>query len=273
MASPSSGVYTVRVGRLLGACLVLILILPAIGHAQTTGSAEAAAYCAEENATDEASFIACWDNQMMLPEQSAALQCLNAGDPIGVAAFCVYGVGLSPSGQMLAACAYQAGGFNATFVACYGATQLSPEERRIANCVVQNGGNAWSAAACVAGTQITPEQQVVVACGMQTGMEPIAFAGCVGGQLTLNELQKCLKDGVGGDGCFGNDNTVVIAVNNAFHDVVHGPGSNNTESVIARNAWRDLHQGFGPHNDIRKGIEQPLGGKCSFIRNPLGKGC
>lgn len=30
---------------------------------------------------------------------------------------------------------------------------------------------------------------------------------------------------------------------------------------------------FGPNNEIRKVLSKPLGGRCSFVRNPFGRGC
>jgi hypothetical protein len=51
------------------------------------------------------------------------------------------------------------------------------------------------------------------------------MAGCVGTQLTATELQKCLTNGIGGnDGCFGENNTAVKFVTNAFNDITKSPG-------------------------------------------------
>jgi hypothetical protein len=59
---------------------------------------------------------------------------------------------------------------------------------------------------CAVGPSLAPEQQVFVSYAIETGAQPVAYAVCVGGQLTLNELDKCLGRGIGGDGCFGKNN-------------------------------------------------------------------
>src|SRR4029077_1054844 len=98
----------------------------------------------------------------------------------------------------------------------------SPEQQRIANCVLQNKGSYVQMGVCAAGNNLTAEQQVFVSCALTTGGQPYAFAGCVGTQLTLNEIDKCFSRGIGGDGCFGTNNTAVKFVSNAFKDVTQG---------------------------------------------------
>ena len=88
----------------------------------------------------------------------------------------------------------------------------------------------------MAGRQtLTPEQQVIVQCALQTGGEPISLTTCVGGQLTMNELSKCLSIGIGGRGCFGDNNTATAFVNNAWRGVRSGLGSNDSSAAAGRN--------------------------------------
>jgi len=80
----------------------------------------------------------------------------------------------------------------------------------------------------------------------------VAYAACVGGQLTLNELDKCLERGIGGDGCFGKGNTAVQFVQNAWKDVTQGPGKGN-EVVKVREQILNGDRGTGA-NIIRDPI-------------------
>lgn len=112
------------------------------------------------------------------------------------------------------------------------------------------------------------EQEVFAGCAVSTGGQPYAFAGCVGSQLTKMELQKCFTHGIGGSGCFGQNNTVVKFVNNAWKDVTEGPGPSNDllgrDGFIGRklrDAEGDLRYGAGSSND--------LVGRCGFMGRTL----
>ncbi len=140
---------------------------------------------------------------------------------------------------------------------CIAGDRLTPEERRIAGCVLNYSGRYMQMGLCAAGSPLTPEQQVFVSCAMSTGGQPYAFAGCVGTQLTMNELQKCMTIGIGGNGCFGENNTAVKFVSNAFKDITQGPGPSN--DLLGRDGWvgrtaqnvgNDLTHGPNEHNDL-----------------------
>lgn len=112
---------------------------------------------------------------------------------------------------------------------------------------------------CAAGNSLTPEQQAFLECAIQTGGQPYAYAGCVGTRLTLNEIDKCFSQGIGGDGCFGDNNTIVNFHKNAWKDVTEGPGPSNDlvgeDGALVRtmrNAWSDITEGPGPNNEICK---------------------
>ncbi|WP_157660545.1 hypothetical protein [Burkholderia ubonensis] len=55
------------------------------------------------------------------------------------------------------------------------------------------------------------ESQVSAECVAQYGVS-YAGAGCITARLTADELNKCLTVGVGGNGCFGNSNTLVSMI-------------------------------------------------------------
>jgi len=140
---------------------------------------------------------------------------------------------------------------------CLAADRLTPDQRRIADCVMENRTSYVGMGICAAGKGLTPEQQAFAQCAMTTGGQPYAFAGCVGTQLTLNELDKCMTSGIGGRGCFGDNNTAVKFVTNAFKDITEGPGPSN--DLFGRDGWvgrtlgnaaSDLQNGAGSNNDI-----------------------
>lgn len=137
--------------------------------------------------------------------------------------------------------------------------------------------SAWAVAGCIAGQalQLNPEQTVALECAMASGGEPMAFAGCTGGRLATMELNKCFTYGVGGHGCFGDNNEIVKGLRalgvdmdmdkilgpnrfgvrawkQAVNDLQHGPGPNNTLVKAIDTINNDLRKGMGKNNDIRK---------------------
>ncbi|MGF9763994.1 hypothetical protein AAII07_53680 [Microvirga sp. 0TCS3.31] len=95
--------------------------------------------------------------------------------------------------------------------------------------------------------QLNPEQQIAVQCVVSTGGTPPAAAGCIASRLTARELTKCLTDGIGGRGCFGD-----------------------TNDLVGRDGWlrRNLGQIAGGPNSIINNPGQIWGGDNSFVRNP-----
>jgi hypothetical protein len=203
--------------------------------AQEKSAAECTSQYAASKATTD--FMKCMANGELDPTAASLVNCAidNQGSYAAMAS-CAGGAVLTPEQQRLYGCIadhyndYVQGGL------CAAGTRMSSDQRRIVDCVAQNTTSYMQAGICVAsGSKLTPEQQVFVQCAVTTGGQPYAFAGCVGTQLTLNELQKCMTMGIGGDGCFGRGNTAVAFVTNAWSDVTKGPGPNN-EAVKAREA-------------------------------------
>jgi uncharacterized membrane protein len=156
------------------------------------------------------------------------LECaLRNQDSVGAMGTCAIGQQLSPDERRIINCVATNRGSYVNMGICAAGTQISPEQQRIAGCVLNNRGSYLQMGVCAAGPQLTPEQQVFATCAIQTGGQPYAFAGCVGTQLTANELQKCIDQGVGGSGCFGDNNFVVNFYRNYWHDVTQGPGRGN----------------------------------------------
>jgi hypothetical protein len=94
---------------------------------------------------------------------------------------------------------------------------------------------------------LNPEQEIAVQCIVSSGGQPYAAAGCMATRLTARELIKCLTDGYGGAGCFGDDN-----------------------HITGKNSWtaRTLRQVVEGPNSIISNPDQIWGGDNSFVKNP-----
>jgi uncharacterized membrane protein len=222
--------------------------------------AKKAADCAEAYADNQQTvgFVKCMSGSYLDDKSASLVNCAidNQGNYAAMASCAVDGQ-LTPSQRKLYDCVaqnyndYRAAGI------CLAGSSLSSDQQRIANCVMNNRGSYIQMGVCAAGPKLTSEQQVFVQCAISTGGQPYAFAGCVGTQLTLNELQKCIDQGIGGGGCFGRNNEAVKFVNNAWKDVTKGPGPSNDllgrDGFLGRNlenARNDLEHGPGHNNDL-----------------------
>lgn len=218
-------------------------------------------------------FIGCLAKDTLSEQQAAAFNCAvrNKGDYSKIGA-CLLGSQMADEQRRVYDCV--ASNYKNYIDAglCVVGDQLTPEQNRVARCVLNNKGSYTQMAVCAVGNDLTPEQQVFADCAISTGGQPYAFAGCVGTQLTLNELEKCLTDGIGGEGCFGDNNTAVKFVQNAWKDVTEGPGPSNDllgkDGFIGRsiqNIGNDLTYGPGENND--------LVGKNGFVCKTFFGGC
>jgi hypothetical protein len=127
------------------------------------------------------------------------------------------GKNLGPKEQAVLNCATSSEGDSSTFAACSATKifdgQLSREQTIALKCAAQSQGDSTGFAACAGANmfnlQLNPEQQIAVQCVVSTGGQPYAAAGCIASRLTARELSKCLTDGIGGRGCFGDNNDLV----------------------------------------------------------------
>ncbi len=203
-------------------------------RAQTTprGAAQA---CQALIPSGAQAFVGCWSKQMMSAPQQHVVTCYaQSGTAVEFVA-CALGVHLSQDQANAVSCASQNGGDGVAIAECLGRTYLGSDEQRAIECLQQDT-DVFGFGACIAGGRyLTPEQQVLVQCALQTGGEPISLTTCVGGQLTMNELSKCLSIGIGGRGCFGDNNTATAFVSNAWRGITYGSGPNNTGVAAVRN--------------------------------------
>ncbi len=271
------GGISIRVGLLAAAAIIFTCV-----SARTQGivftsdgdPTEAASNCVEAGYdTDLDRFSACWIMQMTSDEQREVANCIMMSGDWATASFCMAGRTLSPDGQAIARCALSTGGQPQALLMCAsGPLGINPEAVRLAGCVAANPTNFWGAAICAGGVQLTPEQQVFAECAVQTGLQPYSFAACATGNLTFNEFQKCLEIGVGGDGCFGENNTIVRLVQDAWKGVAGGPNSvlNRPGQIFGgpNSVFNDPAQVFGGANSIFRNPGQILGGPNSVVRNP-----
>lgn len=278
-----------RIARIISCCrlvlsglLVPLLLIAAHGtHAQQiplTSNGDptlAASNCMNAGyGSDMNRFSACWIMQMASPQQREIGNCIIMNGNWATAGFCMAGRNLSPAGQAVAQCALNVAYSNAPpqmLATCAGPMGVNPETMRLAGCVAANADNFWGAAMCVGGQQLTPEQHVFAECAIETGLQPYAFAACATGQLTINEFQKCFTVGIGREGCFGNNNTIVQLVR-AFWKGTAGPNSvlNRPGQIFGgpNSAFRDPAQIWGGPNSMFNNPGQIFGGPNSIVRNP-----
>ena len=233
------------------------------------------ATCANNYSEDRrgALFLSCVAQGSLSKEQERIFNCAvtNKGSYAAMGA-CALSGQLTPEQRRVYDCVAENYNSYAKAGLCAAGDQLSPEQKRIAGCVLNNKGIYMQMGVCAVGSNLTPEQQVFASCAVSTGGQAYAFAGCVGTQLTMNELQKCMTDGIGGSGCFGDNNTAVKLVSNAWKDVTEGPGPSN--DLLGRDGFvgrklddiaNDLTYGPGENNDIV--------GRNGFVCQTLFGGC
>jgi uncharacterized membrane protein len=199
--------------------------------------------------------VSCLSKDRLSEQEQRILNCaLSSQGSFVNAGSCALGAQLSPEQRRLLDCVATNRTSYRDMAFCAAAPYVTSEQRRIANCVLNNRTSYVGMGVCAAGSALTPEQQVFVQCAVSTGGQPYAFAGCVGTQLTLNELQKCLTDGIGGSGCFGKNNEATKFVRNAWKDVTRGPGPSNDLLGQDGAAIRTVRNVLtGPVNDVLRG--------------------
>lgn len=143
----------------------------------------------------------------------------------------------------------------------------TPEQKIAVRCAAESGGDIQQMGVCAGANMLNmkldlnPEQQIAVQCLVSTGGQPYAAAGCIATRLTARELTKCFTDGIGGRGCFG-DNNDLFGKNGwtaqRLKDLAGGP-----HSVI-----NDPDQIWGGNNSFVRNPSQIWGGNNSFVRNP-----
>lgn len=166
-------------------------------------------------------------------------------------------------------CAKDADGDASDFAECAGENivgkNLSKEQRIAVSCAAQSEGDGAQFASCAGANffnlNLNPEQQIAVTCVVQTGGQPYAAAGCMATRLTARELEKCATDGIGGDGCFGDNNDLVGK--NGWVARTMGQIAGGPNSVV-----RNPDQIWGGNNSFLRNPGQIWGGSNSFVRNP-----
>ncbi len=157
---------------------------------------------------------------------------------------------------------YESGSDTTDYALCALQGSGNKDITRAAGCVEQqleSGDPSYvGAGICFAAgsLNLNAEQRIAVECAVSSGGQPYAFAVCAGGRLTARELTKCFTDGVGGDGCFGENNEIIKALRVAGIDV-NDLANPNGEVIKAWNTVsNDLRNGPGPNNDVVRPLNQ-----------------
>ncbi|WP_310498006.1 DUF1036 domain-containing protein [Sandarakinorhabdus sp.] len=228
---------------------------------QLDSSAYKAATCAANYSSEKniENFLSCAAGVGLSDSHRIALRCALSERKHDrfEAGSCLDFIEIDPEARRLYRCVLQNGGSYRQAGLCIGRTYLSKDQQIVTKCVLDNIGRYSQMAVCAVGNNLTPEQQAFASCAVNTGGQPVQFAACFATQLTVNELEKCVSDGIGGSGCFGNNNTIVKFVNDAWRDVTEGPGPSNDllgrDGFIGRTAQNianDFTYGPGASNDF-----------------------
>lgn len=154
-----------------------------------------------------------------------AYRCLSSGNRTAELLATCASPFLPPETRQAATCLARAGGDAKASAVCVASQYMGKEEARLLNCAATAQGYAGFGI-CALGPQMNQEWRIAAECVAAGGPPPV-MAGCVAGRLTIAELEKCFSKGIGGDGCFGENNTLVVGFRNAANDIAHGPGPNN----------------------------------------------
>ncbi|RWO88564.1 hypothetical protein [Mesorhizobium sp.] len=251
-------------------------------YREASGDAESFAECSAKNilgenvteeqkraieclseAQDQSDVLMCSTNFVDLTDdQKALIECTvssdgNSSDFIGCAGSAALDKYLGRDAKTAVRCATDSGDDAEKFALCAATGILgenaSKEQQIALTCAAQSGGDIEGMATCTGANLLNmelglnPEQQIAVQCLVSTGGQPYAAAGCMATRLTARELTKCFTDGIGGDGCFGDNN-----------------------DLTGRNGWtaRTLGQIAGGPNSVINNPDQIWGGNNSFVRNP-----
>jgi hypothetical protein len=131
---------------------------------------------------------------------------------------------------------------------CMAKQRVDPRAIRAIACAREQMSNGqspsyWQMAACYFGPEIfaklnlNAETVVAIECATQSGGDPMTFVGCTGGRLTQMELQKCLDDGVGGEGgCFGEGNSLSQAYEKIGNEIANTFGKDSPLHLLWQGA-------------------------------------
>lgn len=167
------------------------------------------AYFACAQAGETLDVISCAGGRFLGANGQNYLQCATQdnGSALDIAT-CMGEQHLGQRERAIAKCGMEADG-KAEILACIGGQYLGSNERRYVECAVQNHFDLAGTAVCSLTDKLNPEMQIAVGCAVASGGEPMTFAGCTAGRLGARELEKCWRNGIGGDdGCYGKNNTI-----------------------------------------------------------------
>jgi uncharacterized protein len=197
----------------------------------------APASCFTQFNGDNQSILTCLAKDNPTASQAlATIRCLTSGnDTSDVIAGCAAGLIKDSKTRQIVSCAVNANGDLGQLTGCAVAPAVGGEAGRLLTCASRSDSYAGFAL-CAAGPKMNQEWMIAAQCAASSGGVPATAAACTAGWLTVNEIGKCFTKGIGGEGCFGTNNTIVKAFGDAWHDVTKGPGPNNDAVKALNNA-------------------------------------
>lgn len=233
-------------------------------------SLEKAEECHARAGDDPDEMFLCGVEMAMGTKERAAAECVRSAEDEIDAGLCLLGsqlpAGQRESVQSVADC-YKVNGTDwSEYPMCMAEKQAGPQTARLINCArqqLQQGQQPdyWTLGYCAFGNAFfnpNAESAITIQCAIATRGQPAPFAACAGGQLLYRELDKCLKDGIGGDhGCFGKNNSLTKAYDRIEDELRHALGANS----VAFKAWEAARLNMDPHKmaEAARKVREELG--------------
>lgn len=208
-----------------------------------------ASTCLNSAAGDSSAFYRCVLGSTLGQRERAALECSQSSSSPQEATLCLLAQNMGGNEranlEKVRQCYAQYGERWDEYPLCLAGDQVDPNVMNLVSCArthLQSGRQPdyWTLGYCAVGDKLlaglnpNAESSVAINCAIATQGNPKAFAICTGGTLLANELDKCLTDGVGDNGCFGKNNTLTQAYERVDEELAAALGKSNP----AYTAWR-----------------------------------
>ncbi|HVF72238.1 MAG TPA: hypothetical protein VM940_11585 [Chthoniobacterales bacterium] len=179
--------------------------------------------CLSTAAGDRTAFFKCVATGSLGKKEKLAFECATSSTTDKEKALCMLAANLTGEDQAnlqtVRDCYKQHGDNLAAYPVCLATARVDPKLMDAVNCLQQSTAHGqqpdyWKIGVCALGPSVmgglnpNAEAQIAIDCAVKSGGNPEVFVGCAGGQLVVSELEKCLTAGFGGNGCFGNGNSI-----------------------------------------------------------------
>jgi hypothetical protein len=223
---------------------------------------ELARSCLQTARSEPNAYFTCVIRQAMSHDQILAYECSQRARDAQDMTLCMLSSKLGDNERAtidrLRACYARHGSRWDEYSLCMAEDRVDPRLMHVVRCAQENmrqgqQPNYWSMGVCAFGPGIlkslnpNPEAAIAIDCAARSGGNPKVFVACAGGQLAARELEKCLNDGFGDDGCFGKNNTLSRVYDEIGEGIAQAFGGKNTAIYLA---WQAATVSSNPRQAI-----------------------